>query len=826
MKSYKIRITITILLLIGFYLDAQVIATGDTTLCEGQEGNVAVTLTATSYAVDLTDSNIYTDDIFGGVIDMGFDFDFYGNTYNQVVLSSNNYLSFNIANAGGYSDWTIGAAIPTTTEPETQNGILCPWQDIYPGVNGNGIIAYATTGEAPNRVFIVSFCGIPMFSCTDICYSSQIKLFETTNIIETHIAQKVLCTTWNGGAAIHGLHNADGTIAHVVTGLDGIIRNYPNAWTCENDAWQFIPNGDDDYIIGNIEFAPAVAGTDIIWQDEFGNEIGTGSEITIFPAGDVTYTAGASLCGDAGDWCGFEGGIEGDNVNITFEALSFTGIETDITCYDGYDGTIEIFPPNEGDWTYSLYENNNLISSETSSNSSYLFQNLPEGVYSATISTTDCVSDEEIFELNQPDEIVATTITNDALCNDGNDGSIEITITGGTPGYTTFASSLDGSNDLGSQVGASIVFNNLGSDEYYFSTIDGNGCLIQGDEVFFTINDPDEGILIESETGDVTCPNSEDGFINVTISGGTPPYTYEWYNDDIFYSDNEDLENLIGGTYSLSITDANDCFNETDIYISENEEIMIDASWNECITENGEITAITNGGLSPYSYELLNLTTGAITTTNNDGVFTNLMEGDYAVIVTDNVGCVKEITVTLNAAPIADFYINEYEFYLSNDPTEFLDLSTDNNIMDWSWDFGDNNTSTLQNPNNLYMDPGNYYITLNVIDSMGCESSTTQEITVLQDYYSYTPNIFTPNNDGVNDTFSPSLFNIDTNTYNLVIFDRWGNKIFETTNYNEGWNGKLKNGSITHPDLYSYKITYNTNRGIQKEEKGRVLMVR
>ena len=824
MKNCKFYIILTTLLYTGLYLNGQVIATGDTILCEGQEGSIGITLNATSYAVDLTDSNIYTDDIFGGVVEMGFDFDFYGNTYNQVVLASNNYLSFNTGNAGGYSDWTIGSAIPTTTEPETQNGILCPWQDIYPGVNGNGIIAYATTGEAPNRVFIVSFCGIPMFSCTEICYSSQIKLFETTNVVETHIAQKVLCSTWNNGAAIHALHNEDGTIAHVVTGLDGVVRNYPNEWTCENDGWRFTPNGDNDYVIENIEFAPAVAGTDIIWQDEFGNQIGTGSEITVFPTANSTYTAGASLCGDAGDWCGFQGGIEGDDVSVIFEVLSLSGTATNITCFEGYDGTIEIFAPNEGNWTYSLYENNNLIASQESNNDSYIFQNLSEGIYSATIATTECVSNELTFELNQPNEIVAINNTNDVLCNNGTDGSIEIIINGGTQPYSTILGNSEGI--IESISGETVVFNELGAGDYYFSTIDENGCLIASDEIFFTINDPDQQITIEPLSGDVTCPNAEDGFINVTISGGTPPYAIEWYNDDGFYSDNEDLENLVGGIYNLSVTDANDCANEANISIAENEEIMIDASWNECIDENGEIIATTTGGISPYYYQLFNLTTGSITMSNNDGVFENLIEGEYSVLVTDNVGCVKDISIELNASPITNFYTNEYEFYLSNDPTEFIDLSIDNNIMDWNWDFGDNNTSTLQNPNNLYMNPGNYYITLNVIDSMGCEGSITKEITVLQDYYSYTPNIFTPNNDGVNDTFSPSLFNIDTDTYNLIIFDRWGNKIFETTNQNDGWDGKLKNGSNSDPDLYSYKITYNTNRGVKKEEKGRVLMVR
>ena len=103
---------------------SQVIASDDVVLCDGQQGDVAVTLTATSFAVDLTDSNIYSDDIFGGVIDMGFDFVFYGNSYSQVVLSSNNYLSFNTANAGGYSGWAINAAVPNKTHAAVRENLM------------------------------------------------------------------------------------------------------------------------------------------------------------------------------------------------------------------------------------------------------------------------------------------------------------------------------------------------------------------------------------------------------------------------------------------------------------------------------------------------------------------------------------------------------------------------------------------------------------------------------------------------------------------------------------------------------------------------------
>ena len=811
--------------LLSINIYAQVVAEGDTILCDGQQGEVSVTLTAISYAVDLNDSGIYSDDVFGGVINMGFDFIFYGNTYNQVVLASNNYLSFNTGNAGGYSDWTIGAAIPTTTEPETENAILCPWQDIYPGVNGNGTIQYATIGEAPNRVFIASFCGIPMFSCTDICYSSQIKLYETTNIIETHIAQKVLCTTWNGGAAIHGLHNIDGTIAHVVTGLDGIERNYPNAWTCENDAWRFTPNGDDDYIIESIEFAPAVAGTDITWQDEFGNIIGTGGEIVVIPGGDVTYTAGASLCGDAGDWCGFQGGVEGDDVSILFEELEINGTGTDLICYNENNGTIEVLAPNTGEWIYSIYQNNNLINSEQTTSDSFIFENLSSGIYEVTLSEliSGCISEELIIELIEPSEINVTNTTFDASCFNEEDGSLELEITGGTPPYSTFIGNETTAN-IESQTGSNIVFNNLPAGAYYFTTIDNNGCLVPGDEVFFTIQEPTELIITTEEIGAVTCENASDGFINIVASGGVGTYTYIWTSDNDFSSSEEDINDISGGTYNIEVQDMNGCSTLMSVEVIENEGIILDGSNTECIENDGVITVSTMGGTPNYEYNLI--LNNEIINTNMNGVFTELNAGDYSVLVLDNFSCEAEINFNLNAAPIANFTLDEYEFALSNTPTEFTDLSNDLNIISWMWDFGDGNNSNAQNPSHLYTNPGTYYVTLTVTDTYNCEDKITQEIKILQDYYAYTPDIFTPNNDGLNDTFSPSLLNIDMNSYNLLIYDRWGNKIFQTDNYEQGWDGKLNDGTMLPPDVYSYKVIYNTNLGVEKKETGKIIMAR
>ena len=108
------------MLLFANFLIAQIVASEDVFLCESTE----VVLQANANGTDGTDTGISSDDTFGGLVNLGFNFDFYGNTYNQCVISSNNYLSFNAANAGGYSGWNIGAAVPNNFDAP-MNAILC-----------------------------------------------------------------------------------------------------------------------------------------------------------------------------------------------------------------------------------------------------------------------------------------------------------------------------------------------------------------------------------------------------------------------------------------------------------------------------------------------------------------------------------------------------------------------------------------------------------------------------------------------------------------------------------------------------------------------------
>lgn len=156
-----------------------------------------------------------TDDVHSAVVNIGFSFCFNSNTYTQCLISSNNYITFNLTEAGLFSPWTTVAA-PNATPTQPHNSVMDPWQDIDPGVGGS--IFYQTLGVAPNRRFVVSYLNVPMFSCNTQIYSSQIILYERTNCIRSNILSKPLCPTWNNGNAVHGLQNNGGTSATVVPG--------------------------------------------------------------------------------------------------------------------------------------------------------------------------------------------------------------------------------------------------------------------------------------------------------------------------------------------------------------------------------------------------------------------------------------------------------------------------------------------------------------------------------------------------------------------------------------------------------------------------------
>lgn len=174
------------------------------------------------------------DDVFSQPLQLPFSFQFYGVGHEQVFVGTNGQISFNQETAGAYAPWSFNLTIPNASFP-SKNAILGPMHDMN-NSDAQGVITYGISGNAPYRKFVIIFDNQSHYSCNANAKSSfQIILHETTNIVDVQIIEKELCATWQGGVAVLGVINADGTQATAAPG-----RN-TGAWTAFEEGWRFNP---------------------------------------------------------------------------------------------------------------------------------------------------------------------------------------------------------------------------------------------------------------------------------------------------------------------------------------------------------------------------------------------------------------------------------------------------------------------------------------------------------------------------------------------------------------------------------------------------------
>jgi len=203
------------------------------------------------------------------------------------------------------------------------------------------------------------------------------------------------------------------------------------------------------------------------------------------------------------------------------------------------------------------------------------------------------------------------------------------------------------------------------------------------------------------------------------------------------------------------------------------------------------------------------------------------------VTVTDLNGCSDIINfnnwVTVYEVPIAEFSFGPDKVSVLEPEINFVDMSLGTNIVSYTWLFGDplSSSSGSVNPTFTYTDIGIYNVTHIVMNDKGCIDTIIHPVTIPQDWAIYVPNAFSPNDDGINDMFHPSGIGLDEKTYNLWIFDRWGNMIFYTKDWNTYWDGKVQGHSnIVQEDTYIWKINVRSFNGKKFFDTGHVHVVR
>lgn len=219
--------------------------------------------------------SVNNDDVWSPMVNLPFNFCFYGNTYNRCLISSNGVLTFDTVNntAGGYSGWSFATNIPSATL--FPNSIFGVYHDIDPRVGGE-VGWELITLNSGCRALVAAWNNIPMYSCNGLIASAMIVLYENTNVIEIYIKNKPVCAAWNDGNAIAGIQNASGTNAVVPPGRNGLDAN----WTATNEAWRFSPSGASTATVRWYQ-GSGVAGP----------FVGTGDTISVCPSSTTTYTA-------------------------------------------------------------------------------------------------------------------------------------------------------------------------------------------------------------------------------------------------------------------------------------------------------------------------------------------------------------------------------------------------------------------------------------------------------------------------------------------------------------------------------------------------------
>ena len=271
----------------------------------------------TSYTVDIipcsfqsfdgTPINVNTDDIWSPVINLGFSFCYFGNTFTQACISANGQLTFDLTRANQPSGYVIddegipghggkGAYIPNNT-------ICAAYRDIDPSVTGSATYI-KTVGTAPCRMTVISWVNTPLFN-QGTCgtplppkQTFQLVLYENSNFIDVCIqnSTSLSCTGgFNNGYGIIGIQNGNATV-----GVSPPNRNHPIKWTAVNEAWRFTPTGT----------APSAA---ITWTGPSGT-VGTGASVNVCPTVATTYTATATYTN-----------CTGTNITVSDQVTVFTG---------------------------------------------------------------------------------------------------------------------------------------------------------------------------------------------------------------------------------------------------------------------------------------------------------------------------------------------------------------------------------------------------------------------------------------------------------------------------------------------------------------------
>ncbi|MBC9930714.1 PKD domain-containing protein [Chitinophaga qingshengii] len=246
-----------------------------------------------------------------------------------------------------------------------------------------------------------------------------------------------------------------------------------------------------------------------------------------------------------------------------------------------------------------------------------------------------------------------------------------------------------------------------------------------------------------------------------------------------------------------------------------------------CVGTEQQMDNTTLGGESfLWTFKLGNDST---TSTEPYPIFKFDKSGIWTVklVAVDNNTCNKKDSV-IKSVLVADPPEADFDFMptkaTENTPVTFTNLTKEfGQPMHYLWNFGDGDTTSVPSPQHQYLKTGTYNVCLTAANQEGCTETVCKTVSAIVVPLFDVPSAFSPNNDGMNDVFYVKSFGVTK--FNLKIFNRWGQLIFESTNPNMGWDGRFK-GAIQPMDAYAYVVTLEFTDGTKANKTGNVTLLR
>ena len=492
--------------------------------------------------------------------------------------------------------------------------------------------------------------------------------------------------------------------------------------------------------------------------------------------------------------------------------------KTDLTCNGSNDGTLTVsITGGVGTWYYSLENVTDTINE---------FNHLAAGNYTVTVTDSRGCTTTDSITISEPEPLLVSAQNFYSICN-GEWAYLNANVSGGTPNYSFYWN-----GNLGN---SSIAVQPTTNSTYTLSATDSHGCTSNTVTINITVSAP---LVIDvTANPNNVCPGEEVQLTPSMTAGGGPPYLIT-LEDGTVVTPPVSIYPQQSGYYVLYVTDVCGSTAHDSVYVTVHPLPVVQFS-SDTVSGCEPLTVAFHPQVSsPGQTYVWNFGDGSQTeisfdqnpvhTFNNDGIY------DITLTITSSHGCVNSYTyqdmIRVYPTPDARFVFSPLVPSIIDPEVIFTNLSTDANMYIWS--FGDGDSSNAQNPYHWYHHIGNYLVELIAITNFGCKDTVQSYISVRDEYTFYAPTYISPDNDDLNDVFYVIGNGITAKNFKMYIYDRWGEIIYETDQYDPldpqkyGWDGRAKNNKEVPIGTYTWLVKYTDPSNVQHDKSGAITVIR